>query len=236
MQLSAVLVLLIFMLPLVIADPYEDNVRRHSELAKRAGADVGLLKRFSNARFTFFQPGLGACGKQSSARDFIVALNSAQFGGGSDCFKEITITANGKTCGATIMDECPSCPHGALDMSPALFNFFASESVGVVFGSWVFGNGGGSSPTATTHTSVSHKPAFATHAPAASTTKQTTHTSISTPTSATLSTPLNYASGDAYGLASPTGAVGSNAIYNLNAFNQAIIDLGAIIVAGGTAN
>lgn len=35
----------------------------------------------------------------------IVALNSAQYDGGSHCFETITITANGKTAQATIMDE-----------------------------------------------------------------------------------------------------------------------------------
>ncbi|KAJ7582818.1 hypothetical protein C8J56DRAFT_894602 [Mycena floridula] len=44
----------------------------------------------------------------NSGSDFIVALNSAQFGGGypgPNCFETITMTYNGKTTQAKIMDE-----------------------------------------------------------------------------------------------------------------------------------
>ena len=79
-------------------------------------------------------PGLGACGQYSSDSDFIVALNAPQYGSGypgPECFKQIQISANGKTATATIMDLCPGCGYGDLDMSPALFNHFADPSVGV---------------------------------------------------------------------------------------------------------
>jgi hypothetical protein len=42
--------------------------------------------------------------------DFIVALNAPQYGNGypgPNCFKQIQISANGKTATATIMDQCP---------------------------------------------------------------------------------------------------------------------------------
>lgn len=77
----------------------------------------------------------------SSDSDFIVALNSPQYGGGypgPNCFKQIQISANGKTATATIMDQCPGCGYGDLDMSPALFNHFADPSVGVFQMSWDF--------------------------------------------------------------------------------------------------
>ncbi|KAG6888491.1 hypothetical protein C0995_007917 [Termitomyces sp. Mi166 len=86
----------------------------------------------------------GACGEWNVASDFIVALNSAQYGGGypgPHCFKQITMTYNGKTTTATIMDECPGCPYGGLDLSRGLFKFFASESVGVLSGTWYFNDG-----------------------------------------------------------------------------------------------
>ncbi|GLB35354.1 hypothetical protein LshimejAT787_0209190 [Lyophyllum shimeji] len=124
---------------------------RHQQIAKRHTGDVQLHKRFSNARWTFYDVGLGACGKWNVQSDFIVALNSAQFGGGypgPNCFKSITMTYNGKTTQATIMDECPGCPYGGLDLSRGLFRFFAAESVGVIQGEWHFndGSGGGGSP------------------------------------------------------------------------------------------
>ncbi|KAH8104441.1 hypothetical protein DFH11DRAFT_1760872 [Phellopilus nigrolimitatus] len=86
---------------------------------------------FQDSRFTFYAAGLGACGKTNLASDFI------------------TIHYNGKTHSATIMDECPGFPHGALDMSQAPFNYFASEDLGVIYGSWSFADrsGGGSNST-----------------------------------------------------------------------------------------
>ena len=55
----------------------------------------------------------------------MVALNWQQYGNGypgPQCFKTITIQANGQTVsGVEILDECPSCPgYGDLDMSPGV--------------------------------------------------------------------------------------------------------------------
>jgi len=60
--------------------------------------------------------------------DFIVALNTAQYGGGypgPNCFKSITISYGGKTAQAKVMDQCPSCGYGDLDLSRSLFNYFS---------------------------------------------------------------------------------------------------------------
>ncbi|EJC98556.1 uncharacterized protein FOMMEDRAFT_161371 [Fomitiporia mediterranea MF3/22] len=114
--------------------------------------------QFKNARFTFYDVGLGACGKTSKPSDFIVALNSQQFGSGypgPNCFKEITISYGGKTHDATIMDECPGCPYGGLDFSRGLFDFFASEDKGVLTGEWSFKDGSGSSGSNSTSTGSS---------------------------------------------------------------------------------
>ncbi|GAA5931223.1 hypothetical protein JCM3775_004967 [Rhodotorula graminis] len=106
-----------------------------------------LSKRGYNGRATFFEPGLGACGTYSGAGDFMVAMNQAQYGDlgavSSWCFQTITISYGGKTANAQVLDACPGCPYGGLDMSPALFRHFADESVGVIYMSWSAGGGGG---------------------------------------------------------------------------------------------
>ena len=104
-----------------------------------------LEKRQSfSGRATFYDVGLGACGEYkrvyaslfasrhmltySVESDFIVALNTAQYGGGypgPNCFKSITISYGGKTAQAKIMDQCPSCGYGDLDLSRSLFNYFS---------------------------------------------------------------------------------------------------------------
>ncbi|KAI5120564.1 hypothetical protein M0805_002514 [Coniferiporia weirii] len=113
---------------------------------------------FTNARFTFYDAGLGACGETNTASDFIVALNSQQYGNGEYCKKEIDITYNGKTHTATIMDDCPGCPYGGLDFSRGLFDYFADESVGVITGSWSFTDGSGATNTKSNGTSTGKIP------------------------------------------------------------------------------
>ncbi|PFH52395.1 hypothetical protein AMATHDRAFT_56917 [Amanita thiersii Skay4041] len=115
----------------------------------------GLEKRFDNAKFSFYDAGVSACGGVFSNSDFIVAINQAQYGGGENCFKDITIHAQGKQTTAKIVDKCMGCPYGGLDFSRGLFNFFASEGEGIIYGAWNFGHGDPPPPPPPTTT---HKP------------------------------------------------------------------------------
>jgi len=118
---------------------------RYHEIAKRHATDVQLHKRFAS-RWTFYDVGLGACGKWNGPSDFIVALNAAQFGGGypgPNCFKTITMVFNGISAQAQIVDECMACPWGGLDLSRGLFSHFSSLGAGVVYGTWTFDDGSG---------------------------------------------------------------------------------------------
>ncbi|KAI6022704.1 hypothetical protein EDC04DRAFT_2935235 [Pisolithus marmoratus] len=151
--------------------------RRHQEVAKRARADVDLHKRqtFSNSRFTFYDVGLVLTTKSSQ----IVALNVEQYGSGYPgpyCFQSYHHSpTGGKTAQATIMDECMGCPWGGLDFSRGLFDYFASESEGVLYGTWWFndGSGGGSGNTPTTSSTPQWTPTI--------TTPEWTPTTSSTP-------------------------------------------------------
>ncbi|TFK55229.1 hypothetical protein OE88DRAFT_1805604 [Heliocybe sulcata] len=152
MRSSAIFGLSLLSVLLPFAQAEHGHARRHNAVAHRARGDVQVHKRTDNARFTYYAVGMGACGQNNVPSDFIVALNSAMYGDGypgPHCFKSITITANGKTAQATIMDECPGCPYGGLDFSQGLFEYFADTSVGVLTGSWEYndGSGGGSPPS-----------------------------------------------------------------------------------------
>lgn len=52
----------------------------------------------------------------------MVALNQDQYGDlgavSSFCFQWIEVSYNGKSHSAQILDACPGCPYGGLDMSP----------------------------------------------------------------------------------------------------------------------
>ncbi|EIM90924.1 uncharacterized protein STEHIDRAFT_49221 [Stereum hirsutum FP-91666 SS1] len=65
-------------------------------------------------------------------------LLEQQYGSGGYCGDSITISYQGKSTSATIVDECPGCPYGGLDLSPSLFSYFADESVGVIYADWSF--------------------------------------------------------------------------------------------------
>ncbi|KZT28170.1 hypothetical protein NEOLEDRAFT_1176313 [Neolentinus lepideus HHB14362 ss-1] len=111
----------------------------HNIFARGNDTGSNLSKRVDNARLTWYDVGLGACGQTNVASDFVVALNADDFGAGypgPHCFQNIVITAEGKTATAQIVDKCPGCPEGGLDLSEGLFSYFANPSVGVLTGSW----------------------------------------------------------------------------------------------------
>ncbi|KAH7923008.1 plant expansin [Leucogyrophana mollusca] len=112
--------------------------RRHNgtDIFVRVTETTQLSKRYDDAKFTYYEPGLGACGETNTASQYVVALNSDQYDSGSYCFDTITISYGGKTTQATIVDRCPGCPDYGLDLSEGLFEYFADTSVGVIYGDW----------------------------------------------------------------------------------------------------
>ena len=69
--------------------------------------------------------GFGSCGWNSKDSEYVVAVNSAQFNGGSHCGKHIGIynKKTGNMADATIVDECPTCERGSIDLSRSLFGY-----------------------------------------------------------------------------------------------------------------
>ncbi|KAH9042234.1 hypothetical protein EDB85DRAFT_1241382 [Lactarius pseudohatsudake] len=138
------------------------NARRHTGLTHRARGDI-LDKRDFQAQLTLYDidVGITACGGEYKPSAFVVALNGAMFGGGypgPHCGKTIVLTANGKTTTATIVDMCPGCPYGGLDLTRGLFHFLDDSGIEEMQGSWHFASDGGDDqpttqpvPTTTTH-------------------------------------------------------------------------------------
>ncbi|KAI1745103.1 RlpA-like double-psi beta-barrel-protein domain-containing protein-containing protein [Xylaria scruposa] len=85
---------------------------------------------------TYYQPGLGACGETNSDSDAVVAMSPAQYTG--NCGKSITITKDGKTAKAKVVDKCPSCASGSIDVSSTVFQSLADLSVGRTTVTWSF--------------------------------------------------------------------------------------------------
>ncbi|KIO34377.1 hypothetical protein M407DRAFT_240678 [Tulasnella calospora MUT 4182] len=103
-------------------------------------------KRFSG-RATWYDVGLGACGDYNGPSDYIVALNSHQLDTSVyppvQCGRKVRITYQGKSAVATVKDECPGCPFGALDMSKGLFTHFESLGTGEFTMNWDWTDGSG---------------------------------------------------------------------------------------------
>jgi len=212
-------------------------LRRHHELAMRSDGDVQLFKRFSNARWSFYNTetgSAGSCGQFLTNGGFTVAVNQAQMNSGF-CGKAIRMTYNGRSTTATVQDTCPGCPWGGLDLSPGLFSFFADQGVGIIYGEWDFTDGSGSPPPPPPPKPTTHKatPTSTWHPPSTTSSKphSTTHaTSSSTSVSSTAT--IDYLSGAASGLAVPTGSLTQGQTSNLEDLNQIFVQMGAIVVAG----
>jgi len=230
--------------------------RHHTGKFGNATAVQRLEKRFDNARFSFYDAGLGSCGKTNTASDFIVALNSAQYDSGSYCFQMITISFGGKTTQAQITDRCPGCPYAGLDFSRGLFDFFSSEDAGIIYGEWTFGSGDPSpSPKPKTTPTSTREASSSTSTPQATSTKTTPSPSPTTSSSSTSSSSSSSSTSSAapsvaassssssssitYTSTTPNAAVetagpisNSEAGGNLNQLNLALIGMGGMVASG----
>ncbi|KAI0071513.1 hypothetical protein K474DRAFT_1712396 [Panus rudis PR-1116 ss-1] len=88
---------------------------------------------------TWFNPATGACGRFNTDNDLVVALSPSEYSGGARCFQNIQATYQGKSVVATVVDLCPGCGSGSIDLSPAAFQRLASLDVGRIHGvTWNF--------------------------------------------------------------------------------------------------
>ncbi|WVN87150.1 uncharacterized protein L203_102326 [Cryptococcus depauperatus CBS 7841] len=178
---------------------------------------------------TFYYTGLGACGQHSNDGDFMVALNSAQYGGGypgPQCFKYITIQMGSKQIGGVqIMDECPTCDYGSLDLSPGLFTQFAGQDAGTIHITWWF-NDDPAGPTTTDTPTSTYVPPTSTYVPPTTTSSpavppSSSSTSWVQPSSQTTSSPTqqtSQTSSPTNSITSPTAASVSGTSNTTNPF------------------
>jgi hypothetical protein len=90
---------------------------------------------------TFYATGLGNCGWQSQPSEYVVAMNAPQWSenggtasGGGPCGRNVIITdkVTGKQATATVVDQCPTCAHGSLDMSEGLLASSTTATLALV--------------------------------------------------------------------------------------------------------
>lgn len=180
-------------------------------------------KRSFPGHATYFADGLGACGHYNGPNDYIVALNSPQYGNGEDCGKQILIEGLGTSAIATIADECPGCPYGCLDFSEGLFKHFAALSVGEFQITWSFTDGSGAKPTS----KKPPPPATTTH----HTTTTTTTSSTTSTTSSTSSAPSSSSTSDSGTDDTTTSTTGGNLVNT----GKLIYNFGSIVTFAANA-
>ncbi|RXW11210.1 hypothetical protein EST38_g14645, partial [Candolleomyces aberdarensis] len=136
--------LTVSLLPVVTAagEHLNRNVH-HQGVARRAEGHLLDKRQSQHSKWSWYdtQTGnAGSCGRHLQNSEFVVAMNVPQYQAGN-CFKFITMSWRGKTTRAQIVDMCPGCPYGGLDLSPALFEFFAPRGMGIIpDGTWSFGD------------------------------------------------------------------------------------------------
>nr|VWO98546.1 Ferric-chelate reductase [Ganoderma boninense] len=105
-------------------------------------AKVQMSKSGGDA--TYYTPGLGSCGHNNVATDFIVAVDHATItsfpGAGANpntnpmCGRKMRVTYGKKSVTVTVADTCPGCAVGSVDLTPTAFEKLAPLSVGRLHG------------------------------------------------------------------------------------------------------
>ncbi|KAJ3506518.1 hypothetical protein NLJ89_g6822 [Agrocybe chaxingu] len=93
-------------------------------------------------RATWYYDGVGACGGWNMNADYVVALAPSEYyNNGGHCNKMIRDTRRidqGRSITAKVVDLCPSCGSGAIDLSLAAFQALAPLEMGVINVEWDF--------------------------------------------------------------------------------------------------
>ncbi|RHZ82493.1 hypothetical protein Glove_109g279 [Diversispora epigaea] len=109
---------------------------------------VNITKRAYTGDVTWYNVGLGACGKYNNDKELIAAIPGPQFdpytpngnpNRNSKCGKSIKITRGSKYVIVKLMDRCGGCKSGDIDLSPAAFKKIGSLGEGRLKGcSWQY--------------------------------------------------------------------------------------------------
>lgn len=91
--------------------------------------------RTGEATYYTFADGTGNCGFAAST-DFVAALNDPDWEGSALCGACAEVTGPSGTVTLRIVDRCPECASGDLDLSPAAFDQIAERALGRVAITW----------------------------------------------------------------------------------------------------
>ncbi|KAJ7641106.1 RlpA-like double-psi beta-barrel-protein domain-containing protein-containing protein [Roridomyces roridus] len=89
---------------------------------------------------TWYGPddGTGDCGSRIETSDMAVALATPDYERGQNCGKKINVYYQGATITVTVLDECPGCAKGNIDLTRGAFAKFAKFEVGELAVTWEY--------------------------------------------------------------------------------------------------
>lgn len=107
--------------------------------ASRDGAsgDGAAPQVFSGEATYYYASGTGACGQPLSDSASIGALNGAQYSK-ANCGRCAAIQGPSGSVTVKLLDKCPGCDHGDIDLSSSAFAKIAKLSAGRVKITWSF--------------------------------------------------------------------------------------------------
>ncbi|CAE6440803.1 unnamed protein product [Rhizoctonia solani] len=128
------LVVFIFAVPTPVALPETELQASAEDLEVRSVIEA----RANSGRGTWYNPsvGTGACGWRNKDSELVVALGPSKYKKVKKCGQSITVKSGGKSVNVKVVDLCPSCGGGSLDLSPAAFKKLAPLSKGVIQVTW----------------------------------------------------------------------------------------------------
>ncbi|MFF5228750.1 expansin EXLX1 family cellulose-binding protein [Dactylosporangium sp. NPDC000521] len=75
----------------------------------------------------------GMCNLGAPSTDAYAAIGPAEWAGGAACGSYLAVTGpNGQTTTVQVVDQCPSCPAGKIDLSKGAFSRIGSVSAGII--------------------------------------------------------------------------------------------------------
>lgn len=87
--------------------------------------------------FYTFADGSGNCGFDATPNDLMVgAMNTVDYAGALICGTCASVQGPNGTISIRIVDRCPECKQGDIDLSPLAFSFLADTSLGRIPISW----------------------------------------------------------------------------------------------------
>jgi expansin (peptidoglycan-binding protein) len=104
-----------------------------------SGADAALGVEFSGQATYYDADGTGACGFKASPNDLnVAAMNGAQYVKKTSCGQCVLVTGPKGTVKVRIVDLCPGCARGGLDLSEQAFAAISPLSAGRIKITWHF--------------------------------------------------------------------------------------------------